>query len=146
MKSLQPEIWGPRYWFFLRTIAILYPKYPNTNTKKKYYDFFHNQLPLFIPNDEIVDDYYKLLNLYPLSPYLSDNESLCRWVWFMNNKINEKLGKPKVPLDAFYTNYYELYKESKVKIKEKYKLYKKLFYFGIVLLFLVFIKGVYIVG
>jgi hypothetical protein len=47
IESLNPEIWGPHYWFFLRTIVLTYPKYPNSITKKKYYTFFQN-LTLFI--------------------------------------------------------------------------------------------------
>ena len=30
-----PEIWGPHYWFFLNTVAMTYPNYPNKVTKKK---------------------------------------------------------------------------------------------------------------
>jgi hypothetical protein len=125
--NLDPEVWGGKYWFFLRTIAIIYPKYPSTITKKKYYDLIHN-FSLFIPNEDISKKFDKLLNLYPLSPYLNDRESLCRWIWFINNKINETLEKPKIPINRFYTDYYDLYKQNKVSLKEKYKLYEKILY------------------
>ena len=48
MTNLDPNIWGPHYWFFLHTIAMSYPIHPNAVTKKKYYDFVQN-IPLFIP-------------------------------------------------------------------------------------------------
>ena len=133
--KLSPDVWGPNYWFFLRTIAIIYPNFPNTITKKKYYDFIHN-FSLFIPNEEISNNFDKLLNLYPLSPYLNDRESLCRWVWFINNKINENIGKSKIPLNEFYTNYYDLYKDKHIIIKKKFKIYKKIFYLCIIILFI----------
>lgn len=133
--NLDPEVWGGKYWFFLRTIAIIYPKYPNTITKKKYYDLIHN-FSLFIPNEEVSKNFDKLLNLYPLSPYLNDRESLCRWLWFINNKINEYLEKPKIPINRFYTDYYDLYKESQISLKEKYKLYKKIIYILLIIIFL----------
>ena len=31
-----PEIWGPHYWFFLNTVAMTYPNFPNKVTKKKW--------------------------------------------------------------------------------------------------------------
>ena len=46
---LNPEIWGPHYWFFIYTLALSYPLNPNDTTKKKYYDFIQN-LPIFIPD------------------------------------------------------------------------------------------------
>lgn len=43
---LNPEVWGPQYWFVLYSIAVSYPMNVNTVTKRKYYDFIQN-LPLF---------------------------------------------------------------------------------------------------
>jgi hypothetical protein len=72
----------------------------------------------------------KLLDEYPISPYLDNRESLIRWVWFIHNKINEKLEKPKISLNEFYINYYEAYKSKNVKILEFYKIREKVIYFG----------------
>jgi hypothetical protein len=130
---LDPKIWGPHYWFFLNTIAISYPHYPNTITKKKYYEFIHN-MPLFIPIESISTEFSKLIDNYPVTPYLDTRESFVRWVHFIHNKINEKLEKPKVSLNDFYINYYEAYKSSDVKIKEYYQLKKKIIYCLIILL------------
>ena len=41
-EYLDPAVWGPHYWFFLHTIAMTYPHYPNAVTKKKFYDLFHD--------------------------------------------------------------------------------------------------------
>ena len=65
--TLEPKIWGPHYWFFLHTIALSYPNYPNTITKKKYYEFIQN-MPLFIPIESISNDFSKLLDNYPVTP------------------------------------------------------------------------------
>ena len=32
--TLNPEIWGPHYWFVLYTIALSYPLKPNDISKK----------------------------------------------------------------------------------------------------------------
>ena len=87
--ALDPKVFGPHYWFFLHTISMNYPKYPNAVTKKKYYDFIQN-LPLFIPVEKHAADFSKLLDEYPVSPYLDSRDSFVRWMHFIHNKINEK--------------------------------------------------------
>ena len=37
--QLDPDIWGPHFWFVLHTMAMTYPHHPNAVTKKKYYEF-----------------------------------------------------------------------------------------------------------
>ena len=84
--TLHPSVWGPHYWFTLHTIAIAYPQYPNEVTKKKYYDFIQN-LPLFIPIENIGNTFSKMLDKYPVTPYLDSRDSFMKWVHFIHNKI-----------------------------------------------------------
>lgn len=132
MVVLDPDVWGPHFWFFLHTIAISYPNRPNDVTKKKYYEFIMN-LPLFIPVESIGNDFGKLLDQYPVSSYLDSRDSIVRWFHFIHNKINEKLEKPIISLNDFYTKYYEEYKPKNVKMKEHYKWKEKVIYTMIVL-------------
>lgn len=127
MPALDPNVWGPHFWFFLHTIALSYPHRPNEVTKKKYYEFIQN-LPLFIPVEEIGNDFVKLLDEYPITAYLDSRDAFVRWLHFVHNKINEKLEKPKISLNDFYFNYYEEYKPKDVKFKEYYKLKEKIIY------------------
>ena len=137
MTSLDPKVWGPHYWFFLHTIAITFPHHPNAITKKKYYDLIQN-LPLFIPQEEVSSYFSKLLDAYPVTPYLDNRESIVRWTWFIHNKINEKLEKPKISLEEFYVKYYENYKTKDASYLEFYKLRSKIIYF-IILILLIFL-------
>jgi hypothetical protein len=130
--QLDPTVWGPHMWFFLNTIAITYPLRPNAVTKKKYYDFIQN-LPMFIPIEHMSGEFSKLLDEYPVQPYLDKRETLIRWVWFIHNKINQKLEKPQITLKQFYVNYYEEYKPKNVKLMEYYKLKSRFFYLLIIL-------------
>jgi hypothetical protein len=139
---LDPITWGPHYWFFLHTIAISYPNFPNSITKKKYYDFIQN-LSLFLPVESISKDFSNLLNEYPITPYLDNRESFVRWTWFIHNKINEKLEKPKISLDNFYKNYYENYKTKDTKFKELYKFRGKIIYFFIIILITIGVTFLY---
>ena len=129
MTYLDPKIWGPHYWFFLHTLAMTYPHHPNTITKKKYYEFVQN-LPLFIPIENISKEFSTLLDKYPVTSYLDNRESFIRWMHFIHNKINQKLEKPQINLNEFYIKYYEEYKSDNEKLSDFYKLRSKLVYFG----------------
>jgi hypothetical protein len=131
MVYLDPTIWGPHYWFFLHTLAMTYPHYPNAVTKKKYYEFVQN-LPLFIPVDQISKEFSVLLDKYPIVSYLDNRESFVRWMHFIHNKINQKLEKPQINLNEFYIQYYEEYKTNSEKLGDFYKLRAKFIYCGII--------------
>jgi len=132
MIELNPDIWGPHFWFFINTIAISYPNHPNDITKKKYYEFIMN-LPLFIPVEGMGNEFSKLLDEYPVASYLDTKTSFVRWVHFIHNKINEKLEKPKITLEEFYYQYYQSYKPKNIKLKDEYKWREKIIYIFIVL-------------
>jgi len=139
---LDAKVWGPHYWFMIHTIAISYPLRPNAVTKKKYYDFIQN-LPLFIPIESIATNFEKLLDEYPVSPYLDTRDSFIRWTHFVHNKINERLEKPKITLAQFYEKYYEEYKTKEIKYKEYYKLRSKMIYLVIIICFVILISYLY---
>lgn len=129
---LDPKVWGPHYWFFLHTMAMTYPHYPNTITKKKYYEFIQN-LPLFLPVEQISGEFSKLIDKYPITPYLDNRDSFVRWMHFIHNKINEKLEKPTISLNQFFINYYDAYKTKDEKMDIYNKIKGKVIYIGIIL-------------
>ena len=131
-SGLDPTVWGPHYWFFLHTLAMTYPHHPNAVTKKKYYEFIQN-LPLFLPVEEISSSFSKLIEIYPITPYLDNRDSFVRWMYFIHNKINEKLEKPQITLNEFFVNYYNQYKSQDEKLSEFYKIREKLIYGGIII-------------
>jgi hypothetical protein len=114
--KINTEIWGPYFWFFLHTISLNYPRSPTETLKKKYYDLITN-FYLFIPDVEVGNTFNQLLDQYPVSPFLDSRKSFIHWVHFIHNKINENIGKPKISLSTFYSNYYEL---TKPKIEKEY--------------------------
>lgn len=129
---LDPKVWGPHYWFFLHTLAMTYPHHPNTITKKKYYELIQN-LPLFLPVEEISGEFSKLIDKYPVTPYLDNRDSLVRWMHFIHNKINVKLEKPEISLNEFFVKYYNNYKSKNDELIEYYKLKSKFIYVGIII-------------
>jgi hypothetical protein len=112
--TLDPKIWGPHYWFVLHTIALSYPEAPNEVAKKKFYDFYQN-LPLFLPIEDIGNNFSKFLDKYPVTPYLESRQSLVRWTHFIHNKINVALNMPSLNLEEALASYYDHYKPKEVK-------------------------------
>ena len=139
---LDPKVWGPHYWFFLHTVAMTYPHHPNAVTKKKYYEFVQN-IPIFIPVEEISKEFEKLIDVFPITPYLDNRDSFVRWMHFIHNKINEKLEKKQITLNEFFVQYYDQYKSQNEKMTEYYKLREKIVYVGIVSIILASIYYLY---
>lgn len=106
INDIHSFFWGPKYWFFLHTIAYHYPDYPNDVTKRKYYDLIQN-IPLFLPNIDMGNKFGVLLDKYPVSPYLKCRESFITWVHFIHNKINRQLGKCEISLVESIQKYNE---------------------------------------
>jgi hypothetical protein len=131
--ALEPKVWGPFYWFVLHTITLSYPLNPNEVTKKKYYEFIQN-LPLFIPNSDIGDAFSKIINDYPVTPYLDSRPSFIKWMHFIHNKINLSLGKEEVSMDDAMISYYEHYKPKEVKQEEHRKSREKYVFLFIITL------------
>ena len=51
----------------------------------------------------------KLLDDYPVTPYLDSKDSLMKWINFIHNRINIKLGKPELKLSEAVEEYYKHY-------------------------------------
>ena len=125
--DLDPNIWGPHYWFMLHTISLNYPVRPNDVIKKKYYDLIQN-IPSLLPHKISRETMTSLLDAYPISPYLDSRKSFIQWTHFIHNKMNEILNKPTITLSEFYTRYYDEYKPKPLKQYEFIYWRKKLVY------------------
>lgn len=112
MKNQRPKneisslVWGPKYWYVLHSVAYNYPENPNDVTKRKYYDFIQN-IPLFLPNVDMGNNFSNLLDKYPVSPYLDCRDSFIRWVHFIHNKVNGHLNKKEISLCDSLDKYLE---------------------------------------
>lgn len=139
--KLNPEIWGPHYWFFLHTMALNYSMTPNETLRKKYFEFFQN-FALFIPNVEIANEFLKMLDKYPVTPYLDNRQSLIQWVHFIHNQVNGVLGKPAISLQTSLENYYANYTPRETE-KALFKKYKKHLVYGTAITMIGFIIYIY---
>ena len=133
-----PTIWGPHYWFFLMTLALSYPEKVTSVTKRKYYDFIIN-LPIFIPNPKISNQFSNLLDKYPVSPYLDCRESFIKWVHFIHNKINVILGKEEISYAEAMEIYLLEYRPKPIYLSDQIKWKKHFIVSAFILLCFLFI-------
>jgi|TARA_B110000444_G_scaffold256265_1_gene292261 hypothetical protein len=137
--KLNNNVWLPKLEFILQTVAVTYPKKPNTVTKKKYYEFIQN-LPIFIPIYPFGNNFIKLLDKYPVTPYLDSRESFMRWTHYIFNKIDKQMEKPEKTFYESLEKYYEEYKPKEMKKEEQRKLKEKYYYFvvGLIVIFSIY--------
>ena len=133
---LSPRIWGPHYWFFLHTSAMAYPIKPNTVIKKKFYEFIQN-FSLFIPDKKISVSFSKLIDKYPVSPYLDSRDSCIRQTHFIHNKVNRKLEKPQISISKFYAEYYKSYEPVNIQNIKWKKMKKHIVYAFVLIIFII---------
>lgn len=142
-EGLDPDIWLPNFWFFLRTMAHTYPDNPNVIIKRKYYDFIQN-LPLFIPHNEWRKTFSHILDSFPVSPYLANRDSFFFWIHFVENRINRNMGKEERTLLEHMDMYYREYLPKEVIISKKFGIQKKYIILGFIIFCLCFIAMTYI--
>jgi Erv1 / Alr family len=116
--NLDARVWGPHFWYFLHTASLCYPHHPSPSDKRQYYNLIQN-LPLFMPSSDIGKSFGRLLDLYPVTPFLDTRESFVRWVHFIHNKVNQELDKPIISIEEFYKSYYDAYKPLRLISKEQ---------------------------
>lgn len=133
--KLRHEIWLPHLKFTLQTMSLNYPLNPNEVTIRKYYNFIQN-LPVFFPDEPLGKYLSKLLDDFPVSPYLNSRTSFMKWVHFLFNKINEKLEIRNVSFYESLEEYYQHYKPRELINKESIKNKKNIMYSGTIVFLL----------
>lgn len=140
--GLNPKIWLPHYNFIMQTIAISYPMNPNDVSKKKYYDFVQN-IPVFFPDKPLGENFIKLLDEFPVTPYLSSRMSFMKWVHFIRNKLAVSMAEDTIDFYENLEKYYEEYKPQEIKEKKLYKERKKYIQIAIVAMIVLLIAYTY---
>lgn len=92
---MNPEIWGPKLWFFIHTVAINYPNNPTLFDKQKYLQFFKS-LEHIIPCDKCKQGYIDKLKLKPIENYMSSSKELFGYTIDLHNLVNISLGKKEL--------------------------------------------------
>jgi hypothetical protein len=96
-------------------------------------------MPLFIPNEEMGNNFSKLLDKYPVTPYLDNKDSFIRWVHFIHNKINHMIGKEEMSYMMAMDKYKSEYKPKPIYLTEKINFRKHYIHITLILALLVLI-------
>lgn len=90
---MDPNIWGPKFWFSLHSISMTYPYDPDEEDKKRYKSFYE-LLEYVLPCALCRINYSKNLKNYPIDRHLKNRKSLVYWVVDVHNMVNVENGKP----------------------------------------------------
>ncbi len=101
------RLWGPQVWATMDFIAFNYPERPSAEDKAHVKAFFQNLAPL-LPCSSCRDDFAKLLKTYPVEAHLDSRDTLTHWLVEAHNRVNERLGKPRVAYDVVANKYNQL--------------------------------------
>lgn len=90
MQSIDPKIWGPKYWYVMITTAEAYPtKRPEKNIIQSTANFF-NSMKDILPCENCREHYSKLIKQYPVENYLHTRQALVNWVKMIQKKIDHE--------------------------------------------------------
>ena len=134
--QLDSQVWMPHLQFILQTMSIMYPTYPNDVSKKKYYDVINN-LPVFFPIKPMGETFTKLLDEFPVTPYLKSRESFMRWVHFINNKLNIFMEWEQTTFYDSLETYYASYKPKELIRLEHHKRRKQYIQISVIIFIII---------
>jgi len=151
---MNPNVWGPHFWFILHLVSFNYPDNPNTPDKdnfKRFYESIGDILPC--PNCR--KHYKNYLSQFPISVHLDTRIDLIKWVIQVHNFVNQSLHKPTYTLQQVLKTYANLDPVSpfvkvninaihRQKIKKKYgKLLVFITIFSILMIILIYLHRKY---
>jgi len=87
---MDTKFWGPPMWVSLHSIAHGYPNEP-TEEQKQDYKTFMMSVGKVLPCRFCRESFIKFGEEMPIDNYLGSKRELQRWMYFMHNKVNEKL-------------------------------------------------------
>lgn len=132
MRNLNVDVWLPHFWFFLYSVAHSYPDHPTKIIKRKYYDFVQN-LPLYFPHATIRNQFSHILDAFPVTPYLDNQDSFTYWVHFIHNKLHKELGLTEDSYMNHLDHFYDHFKPKPIRLSENVRIRKKFLVFGVII-------------
>jgi len=105
---MDPNIWGPKFWFSLHSVSFTYPFSPDAKDKERYKTFF-GLLEHLLPCVLCRKNYSKNIQNYPITGHLDSRKSLAYWVMDIHNMVNMENGKPTMTREEMLQNYERQY-------------------------------------
>ena len=146
---MNPQVWGPHFWFILHLVSFNYPDTPS-NADKENYKLFYDSIGNILPCPNCRKHYKNYLSRYPIYPNLDNRMDLIQWVIQIHNFVNIKLNKRVLTTNEVLMIYASLdpvspfinSNEDIIKKKHKQIIYGRLYafiaLFGIIAGFLIY--------
>ena len=83
------------------------------------------------------NSFSRLLDKYPVTPYLDSRDSFIKWMYYINNQVNISLDIQEKSLEEALHDYYKLYEPKEVHIKNKIKEREKYLYIALITLLII---------
>jgi hypothetical protein len=107
---MNPNIWGPAFWFVLHTISINYPQQPGFLERRNHYDFFR-LLQFVLPCETCRNHYSQYFKDHPIENFLGTKEGLTSWVTNLHNSVNQRNNKLEFTQEDSNNLYKSIYLE-----------------------------------
>ena len=97
--KITPAEWGPAFWKTLHLAALGFPRKPTTAQRDAATQFY-TSLKTMLPCVQCAKHFSQLIEDYP--PVTASRDDLVEWTVNCHNRVNGRLEKPTVDLEAFY--------------------------------------------
>ncbi len=95
-NNINPNIWGPKFWYTWHSVALGYPDKP-TKLDKENYKNFYIYFSYVLPCEACSEDSYSRIKSVDWDNVLISRENLVKWTYNYHNDINLKLEKNIFP-------------------------------------------------
>jgi len=126
-NGMMTKVWGRTGWLFLHCITFGYPytinpSNPDHAYKKQNYKSFFVNIGTILPCKYCRASYINFAKELPIDNFLHSRKDLCKWLYLIHNKVNNKLGADKnIPTFEETQKFYEQFRAKckKTIIKER---------------------------
>ena len=121
-NGMMTKVWGPTGWLFLHCVTFGYPyainkSNPEHKYKKEQYKTFFDMIGYVLPCKYCRESYIEFAKEVPIHKFLNTRKDLCKWLYIIHNKVNNKLGVPQSDIPTF-TEVQQFYEQFRAKCKK----------------------------
>lgn len=106
LKTKDPKVWGPHYWYMFHNMAYNYVERPSEETKRNLKNFIQS-IPFILPCP-LCSDHAKIFlerNNHLLDHSVSSRNNLMMFFFFFHNYVNQNTQKKSLSLVDFKKKY-----------------------------------------
>lgn len=143
-SNFNPNVWGPKAWFFLDTIALSYPQTPTDSDKYNYANFL-DSIGTMLPCAGCRDNYKKHLIINPITDkVLESNNNLLDWWIKIHNMARVTMNKNIINYDDFIKYYAKCYNNDTTDTNDNRDTVRNIVYLCIFIILVMWFKDIFL--